>query len=284
MSDNHFEDEEYKELHKTVSNNTEGGACLNGRCRSNYETVSCSYRYQGLLGAEKYKHIYNAPDIKAVYHLGKEKKRSAIVAALSKKNVRREIAINGVYRVVDGGKERRCEILRRKDGVVYKTYEHDDALYRKTHWFLNFTVAQVPWPNQVHHVLNHSSLFKVVQSFKNIPDVVSQGLLKELYNINHKDNVVILPTKDCHARLTGLPKHGSHPSYSKKVLKDVSKALREYKNLNKSAGTESHPKPDPLAVKAKLLEISDQFYKKIIAEVPKNKLCRGKPSTINNIK
>lgn len=285
MSDNHFEEEEYKKLHKPVRDTTEGGACLNGRCRSSWDLVTCSYRYQGLKAAEGYKHIYNAPDIKAVNHLGKEKKRGAIFKALSNKGKRRTISINGVHRVVEGGKERKIKVLRRKDGKVYKTYENDEALYVRTYWFLNFTVSQVPWANQVHHVLNHSSLFKIIQSFKNIPDVVSQGLLKEGYNINHKDNMIILPTKDCHARLTGLPIHGAHPTYSGYIYNDLVKALKGYEKLNKEAEKEDHPKPDPEAVKDRLVKISNKWYKKIIKVVPKNKKAkRGAAKKVNDIK
>ena len=281
---NHLETDEYKKLHKPVRDDTEGGACLSGRCRANYDTVTCSYRYQGIKAAASYKNIYNSKDIKEIYHLGEENTRAAVVAAISKKDVRRQIAVNGVYRVVEGTKEFKVEPFRRKsDGKVYSSYEHDDHLLMRQHWFVNFTISALPWRNQVHHVLNHSSMQKVIASFENISEVITKGLLGELYNINHKDNVVILPTEDKWSRVTGLPAHASHPAYSKLVLKDVKNALAEYDDINDEAESEDHPKPDSVAVKSELLKVSQKWYEKIMKVVPDNKDVNKPLTCVNQI-
>ena len=111
----------------------------------------------------------------------------------------------------------------------------------------------------------------MIQSFKNIPDVISQELLKEMYNLNHKCNIVILPTKECHARLTGLPTHGSHPNYSARIYSEVEEVLAACKDLNDHVEKEDHPKPDPQAVKQDLLDISEDWYEKFMKVVPENK-------------
>jgi len=270
----HFAPIGFGEAHKTIKDSTEGGACINGRCQGTYDTTSCSYRYQGIEAAKKYKHIYNHSDIPAKFHVDgrKGKKKSVIFEALSKSDERRKIAINGKYRVLIHAKTYKCELPTTKVGDVYKQYQEDVAVFRKQYWFVNFTVSSVPWKNQVHHVLNQSSLVKIIASFENITDVVSLGLLEELYNINHKDNMIILPTEKYWVRKTGLPLHcGSHPDYSEQILSEVENALSEYESLNEQAGKPDHPKPAPKPAKERLLKISKKWYKKIVDVVPNNK-------------
>jgi|GEM_PF-6809547 len=278
----HFETAEYKDLHKK-EDGTENGACLSGRCHSSYDKVSCSYRYQGMVAAEQYKHIYNSPDIDETWHLGGTGVRYRVVAAISNADVRRVISINGkIATVIVGSPEIDTDVPTTAKNEKYKKYKDDAKLKSRKFRFVNFTVGSVPYSNQVHHVLNHSSLRKGVQAFKNIPDVVAQGLLKELYNINHKGNAVILPTCDKESLKTGLPVHGGHPNYSMKILREVTKALKGYKGINKQAGKEDHPKPDPIQVKGRLNFISKNWYKKIIDTVPDNK--KGKLIKVDQIK
>lgn len=270
----HLKSDEYKDAHKAIKEAYENGACLNGRCQGFYEAVTCCYRYQGIEAARGHLGIYNSIDVADIYHLQDEKGaiRTRVFAALSKKDVRREIAINGKYTVLEDARVyRRDPPVGKTTGEVFKRFKDDKAVYKKNFWFVNFTVGSVPWPNQVHHVLNHSSLNKVIASFTNIPQVVNIGLLQEIYNINHKVNAVILPTNEKWTRITGLPTHGSHPAYSKRVKGDIEKAMAGYEQLDADAAKPDHPKPDPLKVKDELIKISDKWYKKILDVVPVNK-------------
>jgi len=272
---NHFSPVGFGEAHKPIRDAYDGGACINGRCLASYDTVTCSYRYQALEAAKSYKDIYNNKAIAEQCHVDGRRgaPRTRIYEVLSKSGERRKIAINGKYRVLKAGRVFDGELppIAESTGKVYECYKDDVLVFKKDFWFVNFTVSSVPWKNQIHHVLNHSSLVKVIGSFENITDVVSLGLLEELYNINHKDNVVILPTEDKWTRKTGLPTHSSHPAYSKLVKIDVENALAGYEDLNEQADDPGHPKPDPIAVKEKLLNISKKWYKKIVDVVPANK-------------
>jgi len=276
-SDNpHVSPLDFGDAHKPIRGSTENGACINGRCMASYDTISCSYRYQGLEAAKKYKAIYNNSDISDKYHVDDRKgmSRARIYEVLSQSGERRNIAINGKYRESKSGRVYKGEEPPRSKVTkeVYKCYQDDVKVFKKDYWFVNFTIGSVPWKNQVHHVLNQSSLNKVIDSFENITDVVSLGLLSELYNINHKDNMIILPTENSWSKKTGLPKHsGSHPDYSTLIKGEVKIALRGYESLNEQAADLDHPKPDPIAVKDKLLKISKKWYKKIIDVVPENK-------------
>lgn len=277
----HLKYVKYEKLHKCekikVDADYDLGACLNGRCKVSYEDVTCSYRYQGIQAARGHLDIYNNIDIKEIYHLGADKgnTRPRIFAALSKKDARREVAINGDYKEFLGPslEWQSAPPVSDKTKKVYKAYKEDKLVFRKNFWFVNFTVSSVPWPNQVHHVLNHSSLNKVIASCtKNIPGLVISELLKVKYNINHKDNAVILPTNEKWTRITGLPTHGGgHPNYSNAILCEVNEVLSGYELLNEQAAEPGHPKPDPLKVKEQLIKISKKWYKKILDVVQTNK-------------
>jgi hypothetical protein len=209
--------EEYKHTRVEGGENspaTENGRCLDGRCFSSYGINSCSYRYQGMVAAESHLEIYNAKHIHKVNHLDKNNKRKArkIVATLSKSGVRREIDVSGQWFNIPGEQEVMGAPPTTKKGEVYKYYEDDSHVMRKNFLFVNFTIGKVPWPNQVHHVLNQSSLKDILITLKHTRKAVEQLLHKEFYNINHKDNMVILPTTEQFARITGLPKHGGHTS------------------------------------------------------------------------
>jgi len=144
----------------------------------------------------------------------------------------------------------------------------------------NFTSGQVPYGNQVHHVLNASSLRKGVddlaEKWAPIRKVIVDGLLTEKYNLNHKDNALILPTKDYHSKKTGLPKHyGSHPTYSAKIKSAVKTALEPYKTIaNQMKKNKEHKKPEPEKLKEALTSISDTMYANIIGLAAANRAAR----------
>lgn len=190
-----------------------------------------------------------------------------------------------MYSVRDDKEEFSVDPFRRKsDGEIWSRYQNDKKIYMKEHWFINFTTSKVPWSNQVHHVLNQSSLSSVIDSYENVKDVIRQGLYEELYNVNHKDNMIILPTNEKWSRIIGLPVHSSHPNYNMKIIADVQKALKGYEQINAKAANKSHPKADPVAVKERLLKISKKWYGKILKAVDNNKNVNKPLVKINKVR
>jgi hypothetical protein len=141
----------------------------------------------------------------------------------------------------------------------------------------NFTTGWAPYGNQVHHVLNSSSLRKGIEDvaavWGHIRRTIVNGLLNEKYNLNHFDNNMICPTADRNSIQTGLPKHlGSHPNYSAKILTAVKKALKPYKAIaNQMKNKKDHDKPEPEKLKDALLNISDTMYGNILGMAAANR-------------
>jgi hypothetical protein len=153
----------------------------------------------------------------------------------------------------------------------------------------NFTTGWAPYGNQVHHVLNQSSLHKgingVAEVWPYMRRTIVNGLLKEKYNLNHKDNNLICPTADYHSRETGLPTHiGSHKTYSAKILTSVKNALEPYKKIaNQLAKKQKkHDKPDPLELKDALENISNTMYQNIVGLAAGNRLKR-RATTVDSL-
>ena len=150
----------------------------------------------------------------------------------------------------------------------------------------NFTTAYAPYGNQVHHVLNASSLMKgiedVAEVWGHIRRVIVNGLLGEKYNLNHKDNNLILPTRDRDAAITGLPKHyGSHPAYSSRIRSAVKTAMTPYKTIaNQMKNQKPHDAPDPATLKDALVSISDTMYANIVGAAAAQ---RGAAVSINDL-
>jgi len=142
----------------------------------------------------------------------------------------------------------------------------------------NFTTASVPYGNQVHHVLNASSLRggidELAKNWYPIRWVIVNGLLGEKYNLNHHDNNMILPTQNKACRETGLPKHyGGHPAYSAKIRTAVDNALRPYEKIaNQMKKKKNHDPLEPEKLKDALIKISNTMYASIIAEATANRL------------
>lgn len=152
----------------------------------------------------------------------------------------------------------------------------------------NFTTGWSPYGNQVHHVLNASSLRKGIDDLAEIwypiRWVIVNGLLAEKYNLNHHDNNMILPTRDYHCRETGLPKHyGSHPAYSNNIRDAVKSALTPYKAIaNQMKKKKDHDKLEPEKLKDALIQISNTMYTNIINLAAANRASR-KLTTVNEL-
>jgi len=132
----------------------------------------------------------------------------------------------------------------------------------------NFETGFMPYANQVHHVLPNSVLKNGVDTATNgdaaLFEMIGQGLLVEKYNINHKDNMLILPSRWRDAVQVGLPTHcGDHPTYSATVKDWMDAAMTPYKALVDQG--KLHDKPDYQDLKETLEQISRSHYNILVA-------------------
>jgi len=218
---------------------TEGGACLLKHVTSFNENNSCSYRWQGV-------------------------KKS------------KEAPVNKIYDSVKDSSIRTMGddwIADQSDGVVIKTLKKAKS-NKSVVELERFATGFAPYGNQVHHVLPcgafKKAAFKVSESTTGLLLVIIGGLLEEKYNINHKDNMIVLPTNEKVSCRVGLPRHyGSHPTYSNKIQGMVTEALDPYKKVaDQIAKGEPHDEVDPVTLKEALEDISEQMFDNILKERP----------------
>jgi len=152
----------------------------------------------------------------------------------------------------------------------------------------NFNNGFMPYSNQVHHVLPNSVLRngidETTKSKANLIKDICDGLLTEKYNINFKDNMLILAVKWKDACQIGLPTHlGDHPGYSAKIKARVIKALQPYAQVVDDE--EDHDEPDYLDLKDELKAISDSMYGAIVAhgQTSIKGSCSSAPVSVNQL-
>jgi hypothetical protein len=235
--------QESYEQHKSVGSFA-GGSCLTGHKSKWEERDSCSYRWQGIAKAKENSgpyHSYKDKQGKSINRLDGSDYGWVAVSALS---------------AGAGGK-----VLQ-----SLHTKQFDKTLKQlvKTR---NFTNGFAPYANQVHHVLPNSALYNGVDqataSNTALIKVIGDGLLKEKYNINFKDNMLILPRNWRDACKVGLPTHcGDHPTYTATVQGRVMKALQPYAAVADEG--EDHDEPDYEDLKDELEEISRSTYTSVV--------------------
>lgn len=243
----------------------DGGACLAKHLVKHKDDDSCSYRWQGVEKAS------NAPG-RAAYDAHRNAKHhiGGRGAGCFDPNLAGSITGSAGMAGVVLGKRTTKKGLRDLIEVT------------------NFTTGFVPYGNQVHHVLNASSLRKGIDDLTNtwepIRWVIVNGLLGEKYNLNHKDNNIILPTRAYHCRETGLPTHcGGHPAYSKNILTAVESALKPYKKIaNQMKKKKNHDPLEPEKLKKALTAISDTMYNNLLSFAAANRIAR-KAVSINDL-
>jgi hypothetical protein len=247
---------------------TEEGACLIRHEGKYIENNSCSYRWQGLEKAKLQpgRAAYDAHRREA-YHIGG--KGGGPVSPERFKEMQRS----------SGFGASRIKSITSKKGKKFEIVKVN-----------NFTTGFAPYGNQVHHVLNISSLRKGIEEVAKIHypirRVIISGLLAAKYNVNHKDNSLILPTKDEHCRQTGLPKHyGSHPAYSEEILDLVKEALLPYKRIAKQMkGNKKHDAPKPENVRGSLERISNKVYGEVISTAETNRASNTAATKVNDLR
>jgi len=233
----------------------------NGACLSKHESVykehnSCSYRWQGLAKAREKAEIYNISE-KPSWHIGQ--RSNCAFAEDTIKNM--SSSVYEIFRATNGNT---VSFLSKKKQLRMQVIVAD-----------NFTNGQVPYTNDVHHVLPdgllRNEIDNVAETLKSRSGVmrylITAGLLKEKYNVNYKDNMIILPHSRRVAKLIGLPTHkGSHPKYDTNIQNSIQKALENYKKIAEQIENgEPHDKVNPKQLKEKLLKISNNLHDALIA-------------------
>jgi hypothetical protein len=252
-----FYDEKY-ELH-SVAQSVDGGACF-GRHQSLYkEDNSCSYRWQGVVKARERKTIYNIPQ-HPNWHLDNFSNPKSWKNVVFAKSTIDKMDSKLFTQIFDAAGNPMAGKGKGKNKLVVGTP--------------NFTNGQAPYSNQVHHVIPLAilcdELTKVTTTVPDkqmtIFDLIIKGLMKEKYNINYKENMIILPCELSKAKKLGLPTHkGSHGDYDSKIKGRIQSSLRPYKRVAlQLAKDKPHDKPDPKQLKEDLVKISQVMYQAII--------------------
>lgn len=226
----------------------DGGQCLSGHLSRYTPDNSCSYRWQGLKKAGENKHIYNA-------HRGfnNASPEGYKIGAHKEVTYAKSSYDNGNSGQVKGD----AKTFKSKKGKEMATFQA-----------LNFTNGRAPYKNDVHHILPSADLRDGLQSkvkeFDKIQHICN-SLLEEKYNINHKDNSIILPKTNGHAAEIGLPTHAnSHQAGYKEQLKTyidnaLDKALKTINDGSKGDG--EHEVIDYIKVKKNFEKISKTLYR-----------------------
>jgi hypothetical protein len=132
--------------------------------------------------------------------------------------------------------------------------------------------AKTPYAHASHHILPQAQLNQAIDQAADqrgddaLWALMRISLLEVNYNINHSDNMMILPTKIRTTRVVGLPQHnGNHSEYSTRVRAEVELVVDEYAALLDKATSDGHPPAPGLLAKEMLENISKEFRDKIFA-------------------
>jgi hypothetical protein len=148
----------------------------------------------------------------------------------------------------------------------------------------NFDHFRRPYWHNAHHIIPNGALNsfidKTEESDYRLPNLIRQELLIAKYNLNDKENMVILPMERRVANALGLPRHllrdeggpndkmefFSHADYSREVEGKLRDIVNDYKSLldasSEEAGEEHRKAPGQLS-KEKLENLSKTIYKEI---------------------
>ena len=226
--DEHVDDtEDFPGKHTSVST-VDGGACLNGHVSNRslakgmrlpngkpIETVteeSCNYRWQGFRRAlDDDSRRYNWPRYKD----------------LAQKNLSLFTRLRfGVRKVKPPNEtERSWDVT--EDGLNFRSS------------------CNYPYWHESHHIVPHGELRDAIEDVGegSLCEIyrrcIRKGLLEEMYNLNFKDNMVILPMDRKIAKTIKLPRHRmtpghrSHRAYSKYVNQKLSAIFDKVKKQEK---------------------------------------------------
>jgi hypothetical protein len=214
-------------LDHVTTGSTEGGKCLN-RHEPRKPNNSCSHIWQATKKAESDSGLYNWPRYKDM-----------------------PAVRQGFFQ----GREADAEKPKEGDWDV-KAGNFD-------------THCDVPYFHEAHHIIPNSTLSTTLAEYLGNPEeggspelavVVRGGLLTAGYNLNHMDNMIMLPLDATVARAIGLPRHRTLPKmyhgvYSNHVKDELKSLLAD--NL---ADLVDHEAPKYKDFKDKLIALSKRLY------------------------
>jgi len=124
--------------------------------------------------------------------------------------------------------------------------------------------ARVPYYHQAHHILPNAVLNTSIddaaeQAGARLYRLVRIGLLNAMYNLNYKDNMIILPMDRDVSMAIKLPRHlhlnqMKHAAYSKLIKSRVAPVIQDYASLIDDG--EEHEEP------------SEEFDKEQLEAIP----------------
>jgi hypothetical protein len=143
----------------------------------------------------------------------------------------------------------------------------------------NFTThASVPYWHNAHHIVPNSTLSEKIDdagaSDGRIPNLIRQGLLNVSYNLNDKQNMIVLPMDTKVAGALGLPRHIkggepgyylNHPDYNTMVKGMLTPIINRYKAIVAKHLKESHPPAPRSLTKKALYDLAKSIHDAIFA-------------------
>lgn len=239
----HQSDIDNKLNHHTAANTTEGGKCLNrheGRAKN-----SCSHQWQGFKKAQSDKALYNWPKYKDVG------RRKQIFLGPKVKD-----EPSTVSKWISAPGEKEWDVAKWNTTNITGGRVQNHA-----------QLCNVPYYHEAHHVVPNSTLREtLLQQFgKDLINKIRGGLLDEKYNLNHKDNMILLPMDKKVASALKLPIHRevtmrSHSKYSAKVKSELEKVL----DAQQEAMVD-HESPKYKACRDAIVSLSKRLYTRIVA-------------------
>jgi hypothetical protein len=143
----------------------------------------------------------------------------------------------------------------------------------------NFTThASVPYWHNAHHLVPNSTLAAKIDdtsaSDGRIPNLIRQGLLNVSYNLNDKQNMMVLPMDTKVAGALGLPRHikggepgyyMNHPDYNTMVKGKLTPIIDRYKSIVAKYLKENHPPAPDSLTKQALYDLAKAVHDAILA-------------------
>jgi hypothetical protein len=153
--------------------------------------------------------------------------------------------------------------------------------------------SSIPWDHEAHHVVANAELRKAVEEaakgFQGAGSVVLMirgNLMREAYNLNDKDNMIILPEERAIALRVGLPKHRvsaavrSHEAYSELIRSEVISKFAWLKQQIEKHGEEM---PTYQSTKKAIVAVSLKYFDLIMAAGLTLKLTKSKKDALDLI-
>jgi hypothetical protein len=248
-------------IHVGINNSMEGGRCLN-RHEAEWKPHSCSHRWQAFKHALEDSQLYNWPAYKKLVTRGKDIRTDALKDHTSKKGEFFPIFPKGYRFLLKAPAEKEWDVAA-------------DLGNRNFKWS-----SRTPYLHNAHHLVTNSKLREAIvkseKKFSGFDLIVRKGLARAGYNLNHKENMVILPMDKKVAGALNLPRHlitplhRDHHVYSKHVAQELSVIMQEYeeqlsdylKNRDKE-----HVKLEHELCKERIVFLSKQLYDQVTSRM-----------------